>query len=272
MDQRYDLQSSGVGGPGFGGAGFGFGGGGIGGFGLFGLIGLLGRRGLGGDEGGGEGCCARVVWEAAVQNKLGTIEAAIPMSTAAINANTTASATSIKDTLQNQNLWLQSQLSQFAMGVQNGFTNTGDKIQLGIAASAAQANETQNLINQTTCAIKSAIAADGDQTRALINAIDRDRLRDELDQMRHAHRTAEANITMTQVVNQSNSQMQQQQQQQQQQQVLFDLSRRFDCFSSHVGQFMAQSNRSSASPVNLGSGTQIANPNQQSNNLGSQGF
>jgi hypothetical protein len=279
MEARYDTQASGFGGGGLGVGGPGFGGfgGGIGGFGLFGLIGLLGRRGLGGDDCDGGGRhgddCHRAIWEATMLSKLGNVEAAIPASTAAINEVTNSVGFGLTANLGQLALGLKDSFSQQLITTLGVGNNLKDSIQIGIAAQAAQNNDTQALIAATTCAIKTAIAADGDLTRGLINQIDRDRLRDELDQVRHAHRTAENNITMSTVVNQSSNQMQQQQQQQQQQQAIFDLSHRFACFNDrfNVLQNMIQTNRSQSNPVNFG-GVQANTPNQSSQQVGGQGF
>lgn len=284
-DTHYDLNSSGVGGWG-GGFGGGFGSG-FGGIAPFGLIGLLGGRGLFGEDGrrhdGGHDC-GDAIWQAAVMSKLGTLEAGQPLATAAINANTTAGVTAVRDTIQNQSLGQLAAISQLALAGQQGFANLKDAtqaqfgvtqanignlkdtVQVGIHAQGVNAMELANLINSTTCGIKQAINADGDMTRALINQIDRDRLRDELDELRHDHRTRGAEINMTQTVNTVQAQAQAQQQQQQQQQAIFDLSHRFSCFANRFDQL--QSNRAANGAIQFGNGVLAQLPNQQQNQVG----
>lgn len=124
--------------------GFGFGG--LGGGGILGLIALLGilrggRGGLfGGDDGGCDnGAVERPVFNAAVLSKLGNIEGSIP---------TTA--------LQTQNA-LQGALAQLALGISNGFAQTGDRIQ----------NATY-LLSKELCDVNQNVSSQGCQTREVV--------------------------------------------------------------------------------------------------------
>jgi hypothetical protein len=285
-DTHYDLNSSGVGGYG---GGFGGGwGGGFGGFGLFGLIGLLGRRGFGGDDcdgGNRHADCHEAIFNSTVLSKLGTLEAAIPLATAAINANTTAAAVSVKDNIQNQTLFQSQAFSSLALAGQQGMANLKDSVQagaaitnasignlkdtvqIGIAAQGADARELANLINQQTCAIQQMIGVDGGLTRTLINAIERDRLRDELDEERHGRRSKDVEINMSQQMTNIQAQAQAQQQQQQQWQRQNDAFNHLACRLGAIEQFQAA--RFSTGAFNFGAGTVTQTPTNTQNQVGS---
>lgn len=119
--------------------GFGFGGGG-GILGLLAILGLLrGRGGLGGGDCDDNGAVERPVFNAAVLSKLGNIEGVIP---------TTA--------LQTQNA-LQGALAQLALGISNGFAQTGDRIQ----------NATY-LLSKELCDVNQNVSSQGCQTREVV--------------------------------------------------------------------------------------------------------
>lgn len=119
--------------------GFGFGGGG-GILGLLAILGLLrGRGGLGGGDCDDNGAVERPVFNAAVLSKLGNIEGSIP---------TTA--------LQTQNA-LQGALAQLALGISNGFAQTGDRIQ----------NATY-LLSKELCDVNQNVSSQGCQTREVV--------------------------------------------------------------------------------------------------------
>lgn len=256
------------GGGGWGGFGGPFIGGGFGGGAIFeGLIlgALLGNRGglFGGNReggcscgsGGGLGAAALAAglsgnpaWDATILSKLGNLEAAIPLSTAAINAQTAASSSSLKDALQGQTLF-QSQ----------AFAGVKDSVQAAYAGLAAQGCETQNIIQSTACAIKQAINADGDATRGLINTIERENLLRELENERHDARGRATEINVTNNINQM--QMQQQQQQQ--------MNSLLSSFHALLGQFQFQNQRATAGSVQFGTGNVAANtPTNTANQVG----
>lgn len=251
----------GFGGPFVGGFG-GFGGGGI----LEGLLlgALLGNRGglFGGGrdshcDGGGFGPAAAALaasggfgntpaWDATILSKLGNLEAAIPLSTAAINAQTTATGTSLKDTIQNQTLF-QSQ----------AFAGVKDSVQAAYAGLAAQGCETQNMLQSTACDIKQTVRNDGDATRALINTIERENLLRQLEDERHDARGRATEINVTNNINQM--QMQQQQQQQ--------MAGLFAAFRGLADQLQVQ--RATAASVQFGTGNVAANtPTNTANQVG----
>jgi len=296
MDTRIESLGTGIGGwGGFGGYGGGhsdgFGGGGlIGGL----LLGTLLRGGgfFGGDRGGcGRGGdshdCNTSIFNATVLGKLGTIEAAVPLATAAINAQTTAGTTAVRDTVQNQTLFLSNQFGDLQLAGQQGFSNLKDSVQattaitnanisnlkdtvqIGIAANGVQGLELANLINQQSCAIKQSINADGDMTRALINSLEHERLRDQLNELRHDHRSRGAEINISQQMTNIQAQAQAQQQQQQQQQQFSDFSHRFNCFLGQFNQFQVQQQRATAGAVQFGTGNIAAQtPTNTQNQVG----
>lgn len=259
---EYNSVGGGFGFPGFGG-GFGFGGGGI----LEGLLfgsllsgrgGLFGRDGRGDcgcGVGGGLGAAALAAglggnpsFEAAILSKLGNLEAAVPLSTAAINAQTAASASSLKDTLQGQTLF-QSQ----------AFAGVKDSIQATYAGLSAQNCETQNMIQSTACDIKQTVRNDGDATRALINTIERENLLRQLEDERHDRRGRDTEINVTNNINQM--QMQQQQQQQ--------FNGLISSFHALLGQLQFQNQRATAGSVQFGTGNVAANtPTNTANQVG----
>jgi hypothetical protein len=273
ISSQYDINAPALGGAGFGGGmpfgggfgGFGGGGCGFGGlspFGLFGILGLGGRGGLfgGGEERGhhGGGCnegrggvdCRESIFDMTVLAKLGSIESAIPTATAAINAQTVNSTQSVKDNLVTlaaaTNQAFQTQLLATLQS-----TNTvKDSITIAAAASAAQTNDITSLIAATTCAIKGVVQAEGDATRALINANALAALRDELNEARHHSRSKDTEVNITNTLTNTSVQQQQQQQAQAQAQFVNDSFNKLFCRLNAIEQHQS----AVASNINFGSG------------------
>lgn len=212
------------------GDGFGFGGGGI--LGLLAILGLL--RGRGGLGGGGDcddnGAVERPVFNAAVLSKLGNIEGSIP---------TTA--------LQTQNA-LQGALAQLALGISNGFAQTGDRIQ----------NATY-LLSKELCDVNQNVSSQGCQTREVVlqtkaevlTELKNNRISELEDQVRtlrsHDHvRDSEVRINNTL----TNTSVQQQQQQQQQRLDDERFNRLFG-FLANIGN-QVQRTRTDQDVINLG--------------------
>lgn len=230
-------------GPGLGGFGGGFGG--IAPFGLFGLLGLGNRGGLFGGEdghrGGGGDSCAR---EAALLAAIGNAK---DVSVAESRALGAAICDAEKTNLQ-----------QFYAGAIQAANNT-NQLQNQAQAIAALTDSKLDAISVKTdmqsCEILRAINADGDATRALINANTIAALRDEIEcgRRRLDARDLEINITNTN----TNIQAQLQAQAQIQTQRDFDHQRRFDALFSQVA-------KSSQDIINVGGilagVSQAANP------------
>lgn len=151
-----------------GGDGFGLGGGGLGG--LLALA-LLGGNGFGGRDfgrrDGGNDCCEGLGFQA-VLGKLGSIEAAVPLS-----------ALQVQNSIQEQTIGLNTGLSALALGTQQGFANTKDAVQASTGALAVAIAGTKDAIQnglfltntnllEGVCSIKAAVQADGAETRALL--------------------------------------------------------------------------------------------------------
>jgi len=144
MSQAVDLNSIG------GGGGFGILGGGNEGGLLTGVLlaSLLGRRGLGGDD-NSDGC-RDTVFNAAVLSKLGTIEGAVPLGTAAIQAAICAAEGNTA-----------AEIGRLALGTQSAIAGVKDAVQNGTAFLATE-------ILKTGCDVKSTVMNDGEKTRALL--------------------------------------------------------------------------------------------------------
>lgn len=222
-------------------------GGGIGGLGLVGLIGLnsfLGDRGLGLGAGAiaGAGIAGTTVLEQNVSELRKDVA----------GVNTTVEA------LGNE---LQGALAQQTLGQTGEFRNLDNRLcdsEKAALTAAYQATiqgmqNTQMLSNQMTafqtqnaaefCEIKQAINADGDSTRALINSIEMQNLRDALELERRGRSEREIEINVTQTNQQTQNQLQAQLQSQNQ-----FLASMFNSLGDQV-------NRAANSVVNVGSGT-----------------
>lgn len=229
------------------GDGFGFGGGAGGGL----LIGaLLGRGLLGGGWGevrghdGGHNC-ERAVFDASILSKLGTIEGAVPLvgsqtqtaiatSTGLINTN------ALQVALSNQQ-----QLSAVAFANQAQVAGVKDSVQTGTFATAI------------------GIRDDGDKTRALITANENAALNRQLGVLEttlllERQRNCQLADTHGLVIQNTNTANAMQQQQQQQG---FQVSRLLDmihCCDQNI--------RATNQAINIGSGAQVATPNNTSTN------
>ncbi|WP_368766710.1 hypothetical protein [Enterobacter hormaechei] len=227
------------------GDGFGFGGGAGGGL----LLGaLLGRGLLGGGWGHGHDGghnCERAVFDASILSKLGTIEGAVPLvgsqtqtaiatSTGLINTN------ALQVALSNQQ-----QISAVAFANQAQVSGVKDAVQTGTFATAI------------------GIRDDGDKTRALITANENAALNRQLGVLEttlllERQRNCQLADTHGLVIQNTNTANAMQQQQQQQG---FQVSRLLDmihCCDQNI--------RATNQAINIGSGAQVATPNNTSTN------
>lgn len=197
--------------------------GGLGGFGGLGLVGLIGLNSFLGNRGFGDGFgtgfpgagAAAVVADQSISDLREEVA----------GVNTTVHA------LGNE---IQAALAQQTLGQTGEFRNLDNRLcdsekaalQMGYAQSLQGFQNTQQITNLVTafqnenaaqfCEIKGAIHADGDATRALINSIEMQNLRDalELERRGRAEREIEINITNSnqQTQNQLQAQLQAQSQ------------------------------------------------------------
>lgn len=274
-----DFNSYGVGGGPFGGFG-GWGGGFNGGLGGLGLVGLIGLNnlfdrdhghghghgfggpsiaaipvpGCGCNSGHGHGGHGEA-FDATILSKLGNIEGQVATAACNTDAGVSAAASSIRDSIQNQNLFLQGQLSTLLLAGQQSAANTKDAIQNSLAVLTAQNCDLGSSLQAGICAIKDAVNNDGDATRALINQIERDRLQHELCELKATSRSRDTEINVTQSVNQIQAQQQQQQQ----------FSNIMGLFHNLLGelQIQKQGNRT----VQFGAGN-VATPTNTANQVG----
>jgi hypothetical protein len=226
--------------------GFGFGGGAGGGL----LLGALLGRGLfnhgdGYGHHGGDHNCERAVFDASILSKLGTIEGQVPL----VGAQTqTAIATStglINTNALQVALSNQQQISATAFANQAQLSGVKDAVQTGTFATAI------------------GIRDDGDKTRALITANENAALNRQLGVLEttlllERHRNnglVDHNSLVIQNTNTANALQQQQQQQG------FQVSRLLDmihCCDQNI--------RATNQAINIGSGAQVATPNNTSTN------
>lgn len=242
--------------PGCGYDGLGFGNNGLG---LVALLALLGRGGWGG-FGFGDGSASNGVNQITlgqIQGTLGDIKAAVPLAEAQVQLALAGVQSDITSQTLQQTLALSNGQAQSMLANAQGFANVGDKIDTGFSAAALATANAQFAVTQ-------AVNADGDKTRALIQSIDKANdsrlitqqaneiveLRQE--QRRQADRHG-IEITMT------NNQNQNQLQFQQQAQALNTLS---------MGLMEAIQNiRATNQAINIGAGTQHANPTNTNTNV-----
>jgi hypothetical protein len=211
-------------------------------WGLGGLVlgSLLNNRN-GGLFGGNNGADGTVVAGAAVLDKLGDIQAQIGTSASHTENVVTSSAAGLTNTILNQTIAFNSTLGQLATGVQQGLcSNKEATISVG----------TQ---------ILQAISNDGEKTRALLTSQNEANLNRQLAEanaaiveLRSEHRIAErgrqTEVNVTQNVNQNQAQQQQQQQ--------------FMQFGNALALITGelQNIRATNQAINIGAGTQTANP------------
>lgn len=249
------------------------GGGGDGMFGGNGLIGglilgsLLRNNGnfFGGNDGVGGGGVATqagvqsVVNQSAIQQELGDIKAAVPLSEANLQASIAAQQNAIQQSIFNAQTVTQ---AGFAAQVQNLNQIENNILRDTTAINQNIANVDRNLAVQTGV-LTSAISADGEKTRALLvqqyEATLNRQLSDANAQIIALQNKQElATATRGVEVNTTNNinQMQQQQQQQQQWGQLYN-----------VLWGLAQNIQSTNSAINVGSGTMTANPMNTNTNI-----
>lgn len=222
----------------------GMGGGGIGGLGLVGLIGLnsfLGNRGLDGQGGPFNG--------GAIPGTTVAEQGISDLKRDVAGVNTTVHA------LGNE---IQGALAQQTLGQTQEFMNLYSRLCDSDKASmqAMFAIQTQGLLNtqvikdqaasnqvinqENFCAIKEAINADGDATRALINQNVIDDLRSQLAQERRGRDLREIEVNVTQTNQQTQNQLQAQ------------LQAQAGMFATSLNSLGDQINRQTNSIVNLG--------------------
>lgn len=251
-----------------GGDGFGLGGGGLGG--LLALA-LLGGNGFGNRDRdrGGNDCCEGLGFQA-VLGKLGSIEAAVPLS-----------ALQVQNSIQEQTIGLNTGLAALALGTQQGFANTKDSVQASTGILAAAIAGTKDAIQnglfltntnllEGVCSIKAAVNADGAETRALL--VSRFQLEDqtrittlanELAELRNdgRHRETANKIEITNTAIAAQRQGQEQEQRQRQGDEIGHLSRCFSALANEVQ--IARATNSNVIVGNTGAstvGAQTASP------------
>lgn len=228
--------------------------GGIGGVGLVGLIGLnnlFGRNGWGDGVPNGAGVVANTVADQNISELRKDVQA----------VNTTVHS------LGNE---LQAALAQQTLGQTGEFRNLDNRLcesekaalQSSYALSLQGFQNTQQIANLVTafqnsndmqfCQVKELIHTDGDATRALINGIEMQNLRDQLATERRARDNREIEINVTQTNQQTQQTLQSQ------------LQNQTQIFASALNALGDQINRQTNSLINIGSGT-VAGSGQSSN-------
>ncbi|WP_370610881.1 hypothetical protein [Klebsiella aerogenes] len=227
---------------GYGGDCFGFGGGG----GL--LLGALLGRGLfnhGDGHHGGHDNCERAVFDASILSKLGTIEGQVPLVGSQVKTDIAASTGLINTNALQVALSQSQQATTLALGAQAQIAGVKDAVQTTAYATAI------------------AIRDDGDKTRALIQQNETAALNRQLgvlettlllERQRNGHQ-ADTHSLVIQNTNTANALQQQQQAQG------FQLSRVVDALHS-----CDQNIRATNQAINIGSGAQVATPNNTSTN------
>ena len=224
-----------------GGMGYGGGFGGIAPIGLIGLNTFLGGRGgFGGDAAlNGGGIVASTVADQNVSELRKDVQG--------VNTTVEALGNEIAGTFFN----LTNNINTNFRGLDNQICGIDKTIMQGNFALSSQMSNFQHSVDNQFCAIKSAIHADGDATRALITSNLIDGLRADLAGERRSRDNREIEINVTQTNQQTQTQLQAQLQSQNQ-----FLASMFNSLGDQV-------NRAANSVVNVGSGT-VAAP--QSNN------
>lgn len=254
-------------------------GGGLGAGLLGGVLGglLFNRRGLGGGDcgssgdGGGSPCSVALT----LANKLGTIEAAIPISAGNTQAAIGAVGANLTATTLQQTIALQGDLAAQTLGIQQGLSNVKDTVQavnLGLATALGVLN--QNVLTQG-CETRAAVRDDGDKTRAMLvaraqledatkismQAAENAELRNEL-RRNSEHAETKLQITNTNTAVAAQTQRAELQQQQQQYQTIANALQTVMCEVAHTKQ-IAQATNQNIIAGNTGAvttGAQAANP------------
>lgn len=185
-------------------------GGGLGGFGLVGLIGLnsfLGNRVFG----DGIASPASIPGTTVAEQNISELRKDV----AGVNTTVEALGNELQGALAMQNL---SQAGEFRNLDNRLCESEKTSLQTAYAASLQAFQNTQAIQNQMTafqiandkefCAIKSQINADGDATRALINGIEMQNLRDALELERRGRSEREIEINVTQSNQKTQNQLQ----------------------------------------------------------------
>lgn len=230
------------------------------------LLLLLGRRGFGGDDCDGG------------RRDGGVSPAQAALLQTLMEGQSALRAEGPENTLRAQGE-IQQAIAALALGTQQGFANTGDKIQAGLlaelAAIAGTKDAVQNgftltgrdlaVVNQNVsaqgCQTREVVASEGQKTRDLINELNTGNLQRELTvaqnsltEERGARRVREVEVNVSQVVTQA------QVQQQQQAQLQAQFGHLFSVLHSLGNQVLRS--RQDQDIVNLGtmtaSGTQAA--------------
>lgn len=220
--------------------------GGLGGFGLVGLIGLnsfLGNRGFGDGFGpNGAGVVASTVADQNISE--------LRKDVAGVNTTVEALGNELQGAIFNLSTAQTAQFNNLSNLIMAGSKENAllakDAVIAGMVNTQSMKDQAAafQVINQENfCAVKELIHADGDATRALINANRIEELRDQLNAERRGRDQREIEINVTQ----SNQQTQNQLQAQMQQQNQF-LATMFNSLGDQV-------NRAANSVVNVGSGT-----------------
>lgn len=245
------LMSGGAGGDGL------FGGGGL----IGGLIlgSLLRNNGnlFGGDGAGAAGATLRsppeqVAANMSLMQSIGAVDKSVAVNTAAMEASQAT-----------QSLGITSQLASVASSLTNSIQGTKDTVNQGTMVLAQQLNSLQQVTMENRYQLAQDINNDGDKTRALITAQYEAALNRQLsdanaavialqNRFDNAERARGIEVTTTNNINQ----MQQQTQQQQQYGQLYNA---LWC--------LAQNIQNTNSAINVGSGTQTANPLNTNTNI-----
>lgn len=209
---NYDIQGGGY--PGYG-AGFG----GLGGLGLVGLIGLnsfLGNGAWGNNWGGGGfggpfGAAAGVAGTTVADQNISELRKDVQ----GVNTQVEALGNEIQGALAQQTLGqtqefrsLDNRLCDSEKTTQQGFFAVQTQNLMNTQAIKDQLTAQGQMIASNFCDVKSAIHADGDATRALINSIEMQNLRDELELERRGRQFREVEINVTQTNQQTQNQLQ----------------------------------------------------------------
>lgn len=243
--------------------------------GMFGGNGLIGGlilgsllRNNGNLFGGGDGAAAGVATAAtvnntvatsAIQSDLGDIKAAIPLAEAQLQAALGATQNAIQSSVYNSQTVTQAGFSALAQNLNQVENN----VQRGLIDIDNHVNEVQTAVQLSTLQLNQAVTADGDKTRALIQSINDAALNRQLGDANariialetRADTSAAARGVEVNTTNNIN-QMQMQQQQQQQYAQLANLI-----------WGLGQQIRSTNEAINVGSGTQTANPVNTNTNI-----
>jgi hypothetical protein len=183
---------------------------------------------------------------------IGAVDKAVAVSTAAMEASQAA-----------QSLGIQNQLSQVAQATVAQITGVKEAVNAGTMVLAQQLNGVQQQVMENRYQLAQDINNDGDKTRALITAQYEATLNRQLSDANaqvialqarfdNSERSRGVEVTTTNNINQMQQQAQQQQQYGQLYNALWGI---------------AQQIQSTNSAINVGSGTQTANPSNTNTNI-----